>query len=163
MGKQFALRTPWRWAASLTAAALLAALAGCSSTAAAMPATASSVPSPTSRPAVSYDVVVTRTFTAGSTIATCTVSDKVVPDPQPAGKDADQRIVAARKVLVSRDWQADPVALAEVSADDQKVNHDHGESDAAMLAGVLLDHMGAALNTAGLMGNGVATQGRVSC
>ena len=136
---------------------------GCASTAAVVQAKATSVSSPTARPTVRYDVVVTRTFTADDTTATCTVSDKVVPDSPTAGKDAGQRIADARELLMSRDWQKEPVTIAELSADDQKVNRDRGESDAAMLAGVLLDHMGAALSTAGLMGNGVATQGHVGC
>lgn len=153
-----------RWRNTLIVFVVGSALltAGCSSTSAAISETATSVPRPTP-PTIVYDVAVTRTFTADNTTATCTVSLKVVPDPQTAGADAKQRVAAARKFLLTHDWQTTPVALSEMSAADQKVNRDRGVSDAAMLATVLNDDIGTALRTAGLMGRGVATRGAVGC
>jgi DNA-binding beta-propeller fold protein YncE len=153
----------WRFTFIVVVAGSALLTTGCSSTSAAISATTISIARPSSPPSIVYDVAVTRTFTADNTTATCTVSVKVVPDPQTAGADANQRVTAARKFLVAHDWQTTPVTLSEMSAADQKVNRDRGISDAAMLATVLNDDIGTALTTAGLMGNGVATRGAVGC
>jgi hypothetical protein len=162
-----------RWRHTFMIFAIGAALltTGCTPTAAANSVSAgnpsSASPSPashaTSTPFSDFDADVTRTFTADGTSATCTVAEKAVLDSATAGTDADKRVAAARKLLASQDWQAEPVTLAEMSADDQKMNRDRGWSDAAMLATVLDDHMTGALKAAGLMGTGVTTQGRVNC
>jgi hypothetical protein len=156
-----------RWRHAFIVFAIGAALVttGCSSTAAAKPLAAppSSVPHATGTPFSDFDAEVTRTFTADGATATCTVSMKAVLDSATAGADADQRVAAAGKLLASRDWQAEPVTLAEMSDNDQKWNRDRGVSDAAMLATVLDDHMTGALKAAGLIGTGVSTQGKVGC
>jgi len=151
-----------------TALGIATALAGCADhdqRSVAATSIAPPTPSPArSAPAITYDLDVHRTFllSDGSTAPGC-VQVAVERDEATADAQTDERIAAARKLLLSTNWEAEPVSLDELGAEERQVEKDRGESEAEMLSGVLSDHISKALQDAGLMGGGISLRGHVGC
>ncbi|MGO4535846.1 hypothetical protein [Leifsonia sp. 2MCAF36] len=152
--------------AAVLMAALGTTLTGCAGSepdaiAATSAATASPTPIPSGTP---YDLSVQRTFilSDGSTAPGC-VQVSVVPDPQTDDGTSADRIKRARALILSRNWDAEPVSLDELSADERQHEKDRGETEGEMLAGVLSDHISKAVTDAKLMGTGVSLRGHVGC
>ena len=151
-----------------TALGIATALAGCADLdqrSVAATSIAPPTPSPArSAPAITYDLDVHRTFllSDGSTAPGC-VQVAVERDEATADAQTDERIAAARKLLLSTNWEAEPVSLDELGAEERQVEKDRGESEAEMLSGVLSDHISKALQDAGLMGGGISLRGHVGC
>lgn len=76
---------------------------------------------------------------------------------------ADPRVVRARALLAGHDWNAEPVSLDELSAEDRAVAKDHGETEPVLLARVLLDHITTAVTDGGLLGDGLSLRSHVGC
>ncbi len=111
-----------------------------------------------------YDLSIHRTFTlADGTTAPGCLQVAVEADPQTDDGTGAERITRARALLESRDWEAEPVSLDELTADDRQQKQAQGQTAAEMLTGVLSEHVSQALTDAGLMGTGVSLRGKVGC
>ena len=142
--------------------ALLVSVTGCSG--------ATNAAAPTSTPSTGStaasetpDLSIRRAFTLsdGSTQQGC-LTLSVKADPSTAGNGTAGNLAAARAILADPRWRAEPVSLAEVPAADLTRMKDRGETEAVILAGVLKDHIQAAIVQAGAE-NGITTSGFVGC
>ena len=115
-------------------------------------------------PTPAWDVDVRRTFALsdGTTAPGC-LKVAVEADPQTDDGTGADRMTKARALLQGHDWQAEPVSLDELSADERAHKKEQGQTEAEVLAGVLSDHVSKTLTDAGLLGAGVSLQGRVGC
>jgi hypothetical protein len=113
---------------------------------------------------VAYDVKVTRSFVLsdGSAQTGC-LAVAVERDAAAADRKTDEHLAAARALVTGTDWEAEPVSLDELSADELQHQKDRGDTEAVMLAGILSSHISAALTRAGLLGQGVSLRGHVGC
>ncbi|NUU07303.1 hypothetical protein [Leifsonia sp. C5G2] len=152
--------------AVLGVAAAVALLSGCAGQATQAPPPSSVVAAGTPKATPSgerYDLTVERPFTLsdGSSATGCV--QVAVDVAATTDGTADPRVVRARALLTRHDWQSEPVSLDELSADEQKIERDRGESEQVMLAGILMDHISKALTDAGLLGDGLSVRGHVGC
>ncbi|MFE4470116.1 hypothetical protein ACFRFH_14990 [Leifsonia sp. NPDC056824] len=83
-------------------------------------------------------------------------------DPSAADPATEQAVTTARAIVTEPRWQTEPVSLSEVSAADLKIMKDRGETEAVILAGLLKDHIQAAIEQAGVS-RGIVTSGFVGC
>ncbi|MEN0083459.1 MAG: hypothetical protein AAGC66_01710 [Leifsonia sp.] len=149
---------------SVAAAMLLSGCAGQAIQATPPPSTAvaAATPDPTAT-AQQYDLTVERPFTLsdGSRATGCV--QVAVDLSTTTDGTADPRVVKARALLTRHDWQSEPISLDELSADEQKIEKDRGESEQVMLAGILMNHISKSLTDAGLLGDGLSLRGHVGC
>lgn len=83
-------------------------------------------------------------------------------DPSTATASAPGDLATVRAILREARWRDEPVSLNEVPPTKLNVMKDRGETEAVILAGVLKDHIQAAIDQAGV-GNEITTSGFVGC
>ena len=142
--------------------ALLVSVTGCSGvTNAASPTSTPAARSVVSSPAPDLSIRRVFTLSDGSTEPGC-LTLSVNADPSTAGSGTSGNLAAARTILTDPRWQTEPVSLSEVSSADLTRMKARGDTEAVILAGVLKDHIQAAIVKAGVE-NGVTTSGFVGC
>ena len=151
---------------AVVALVTLLALAGCATqvgNATTPTRTAAVTPTPTPASTSAPDLSMDRSFTLGDgTTAEACLTVSVKLDGAARSADGNRRVDAARAILAQGRWRTEPVSLTEVPASELQVMKDRGETDAVILAGVLRDHIQAALTQAGIT-EGIVTSGYVGC